>query len=138
MMEAVQARQFGQALVLADSSLAQNYLDANAHLVAWMSARQSGNDQRAPYHAWVARGLLQSIASRDGRTPGTAMVVISVDEEYAYFRVNGLQPLDQGVEVCGQKPCDVLRVRDEDGKEFSLYFDISIPKGWFMQRLEAP
>lgn len=139
MMAAVQARRHSEALVLADSVLARNYLDATAHLIAWMSARQSGNEERAPYHAWVARELVRSIASKDGRTPETAMVVIAIDEEYAYLRANGLEPVSQAMSVCGGNRCDVLRVRDgRSGEEFSLYFDVSIPRNRVLQRMPAP
>lgn len=139
MMTAVQAGRYSEGLTLADSMLAENYLNPNAHLAAWISARQSGAEDRAPYHAWVARGLLQSIASKDGRSPETAMVVISIDEEYAYLRANGLEPLGQGTSICGGNACDILQVRDgQSGEEFSLYFDVSIPKAHALQRRSEP
>lgn len=135
MMGAVEAEDFERALVFADSVLAQNHLEATAHLVAWMSARLSGQESRAPYHAWVARGLVQSIGGRGGRTPETAMVVIDLAEEYAYLRYHGLELLRRVLGTCGENDCDILQVRDpRSGEEYALHFDVSIPRRWFLQQ----
>lgn len=70
--------------------------------------------------------------ARDGSTPEKAIVVASVEAEYAWLQRHcpgfrfGMQALCE----IGGKPYDVLTVKDAKGEERTVYFDIS---GFFGQ-----
>ncbi len=69
----------------------------------------------------------------DGLSCESAVVVhasdtlAGVQAEYAWVRAHypGYQKGGQALTECGDKPADRLDIRTADGKEVSLYFDIS-------------
>ena len=68
---------------------------------------------------------MQSVMqSGDGLTPKTAFMVISVAEEYSVLREFGAEVIEQSL-IDG--PFDKMKCKYPDGKEFTLYFDVSIP-----------
>ena len=126
------------ARAMADSALATNYVDPFAHLVASVAAGGADDGTAAAYHRAVFRGLIDSILGRGGRTPDSAMVVISVDEEYALLQALGLRRESQGLGACAGRACDILEVVDRSGERSVLYFDVSIPKGWLDRSFRQP
>lgn len=139
MFTAFRSRDYGRAQLLADSTLKGNFTDFNAHYIAMLSATQQGDSTRASFHGRIARGLMESINSRSGTSPDSAMVVIDIAEEYGYMRVHGLEPLSQGLGNCAGKECDHIHVRErESGKEFDLYFDVSLLKAQFLKGMRNP
>jgi hypothetical protein len=126
------------ARAMADSALADSYVDPFAHLVAGIAAGAVDDSAAAAFHGAVFRGLLDSIRERGGRTPDSAMVVISVDEEYALLEALGLRREMQGLGECGGRACDILDVVDRSGGKRTLYFDVSIPKAWLDRKFRQP
>jgi hypothetical protein len=90
-------RDFEGALEIADTVLQRNYVEPNAHMVAFIAHNELGHEEEAQLHRFIADGLLRSITSKgDGKSAETAYQVIDVSEEYALFRAMNLIPKSQG------------------------------------------
>jgi hypothetical protein len=64
---------------IAKQILVHGYIDIDAHRIL-----EEGDTSCADYHRTVADGLTQSILdSGNGKSPATAFLVLSIDEEYA-------------------------------------------------------
>jgi hypothetical protein len=99
----------------AGAVLENDYLDIDAHMFAGLAYEKTNQPEKAAFHRAVGNGLLRSIlASGDGRTPATAFVVISVDEEYSVLRHYGLHSDEQSLVESGGHSYDVLTA--DDGK----------------------
>jgi hypothetical protein len=76
----------------------------------------------------VFRGLIDSIrSSGDGKSPATAWVVISVDEEYAVLRALEFKPSGQSLLRQNGHSYDVMKAKNDDGTEQTFYFNVDIP-----------
>lgn len=136
MLEALERRRFGEVRTLADSILSSNYADPDAHLGAMGAAYSRGDSARGQFHGAVYRGLIRSIGSRSGRSLDSAIVVISVHEQYALLRARGLERTRVVIFPCGRSMCDQMEVIDRrSGAKALLYFDISIPQTWAVKHL---
>ena len=118
-----------------ESVLAKNYVDVNAHMVAYIAYRQAGNEGKAQYHRSWADGLLNSIKSnRDGTSIDTAFEVISVSEEYALFRSMGVQPIKQSLLREKDHSFDAVVVREPSGREITYFFNVDKPFSAYLRR----
>ena len=98
MFAAIKASQRDEVLKQSAATLDRNYLDINAHFGAFLANQGKGVTEKAEFHKFVARGLLDSILnSADGKSMDTAFVVISTDEEYALFSALGLRVTAQAL-----------------------------------------
>ncbi|MGV3661583.1 MAG: DUF4919 domain-containing protein [Prosthecobacter sp.] len=98
-------------------------VDARVQLMRSNLLMKTGDVEGYFRHRMVYYGLMTSIVSSgDGRTPGTAYKVIAVDEEYQLLNHLGAKLKKQTL-VDG--PCDAMEV-ELDGKEVTIYFDVSI------------
>jgi len=128
MQEALEARDWRAVLEIAETALAQNYVRARPHFWAMTANGNLGRAAAAAHHRAVMEGLLRSIvASGDGRTPATAMVVIDVQEEYDVMTFLGVRSRVQGLMREGSRAFDRHTVEGRDGAESALYFDVSLP-----------
>jgi len=129
LFDAAKNRDFPKMLDAANLVLKSNYADLDAHYFAKIAAKQVGKPELAEFHDWVEMGLLNALRSTgDGKTPETAMKVISVHEEYFILRMMRQQPSMQSLSTCKGNPCDIMKARDpETGAEQTWYFDASIP-----------
>jgi hypothetical protein len=137
MRAAIDADDCRKALAVADSILKMNYVDIESHLVLARCLERAGDVATARRHATIAQGLLQSIRGyASGRTPDSAIVVISIDEEHAFLAMHGLeQTLVAGVN-CGGHLCDAIQTVDRaSGKTQWLYFNVGIPFRWTASRI---
>lgn len=131
MFDALERRKFAEARRLADSMLATNYVDADAHLGAMTAAFSLGDSVRGHFHGAVYRGLIRSIGARSGRTLDSAIIVISLQEEYALLRARGLERTAVAMFHCGRSICEEMEVIERATRsKRTLYFDISIPQAW--------
>ena len=132
MFAAYQEQDFERAQQIADSLLTPNYTNMDAHLVALFLAEINEDSTLAAFHADVLVGLVRSVeGDANGERPDSPYVVISTEEEYAYFRAVGLEFLSQALIECGDRPCDMMEVQDPETQErFHLYFDITIPTNY--------
>ena len=128
------------AAAIADSLLNTNYLDAEAHVGAGVSATARGDSTAAARHFALARGILRSIQSTgDGRTKDRPLLVLSPSEEYSYLGALGLRRAGfQALAECsGGRACDRVEVAPRDGGDkFDLFFDISLPTAHLERRFK--
>ncbi len=128
MLEALNAKDYPTALTQAETVLKSNYVNIEAHFVAFVANHELGATDKAEFYRAVFRGLIASIrSSGDGKSPATAWVVISVDEEYAVLRVLGLRPSGQSLMNQNGHSYDVMKAKSDDGAEQTFYFNVDIP-----------
>ena len=93
-----------------------------------MAQRELEDPAKAEFHRTVFRGLIDSIRNTgDGKSPEKAWVIISVHEEYVVLRAMGLKPSGQSLMMDKGHAYDVMKAKDEDGKEETFYFNTDIP-----------
>lgn len=108
----------------ATAIIALAYVDIDAHVICDLAYRELGNATQADRHRTIARGLIQSIMTGDGKSPAGAFTVITIREEYTLLSLNGMKPQRQVLMHEGDHSYDVLDVLDVDGKPQSIYFQI--------------
>lgn len=120
------------AKLLAKQILAVSYLDMEAHTAAARVAEKQGDKTAAAHHRYVVDGVLDSILkSGDGKTAGTAYVVITISEEYALMAHLGFQVAGQSLlnDDAGHS-YDLLRgVNPETRATQEVYFNIDALMG---------
>jgi hypothetical protein len=136
MAEALGNKEYEKALELAEQLLKDNYLDADAHFHAFRACTELKKEEEAALHRYVFRGLVGSIAkSGDGKTPATAYVVISTDEEYVLLKGLGVQFKEQALlEVKGEQFDRMTGVDRKTKDEVTLYFNITTPFRWLEKK----
>jgi hypothetical protein len=129
MTEALNKKDYPAALKDAETVLESNYVNIDAHYVAFVANKEMGATDKAQFHRTVFRGLTDSIRnSGDGKSPATAWVVINVHEEYVMLRVLGFRPSQQSLVNQDGHSYDVMKVKNaEDGTEQTFYFNVDIP-----------
>jgi len=134
--EAMKSHDCDRVLSAANSLLAGNFTDIEAHIYAADCARRQNDASTARFHLEVARGLLSSIAgSGDGKRPETAFVVVAVGEEYAWLFSQGYRIREQSLLKTGVHEVDAVDVFDQVGAERTVYFNIDRPAAWLAKRL---
>jgi hypothetical protein len=138
MFAALNAKEYEQALEPAGKILAKNYVDLNAHFVSYVANRELGRTERATFHKFMFDGLMKSITGHgDGKTPETAFVVISTDEEYVLFNFLGLRPAGQSLVNQDGHSYDRMAANDPKTNESLVYFfNIDKPFNWLSQSLK--
>jgi hypothetical protein len=128
MFAALNAKDFSKALKQAQIVLASEYVNLDAHFVAYIANREMGFKDEAEFHQTVFRGLIDSIRnSGDGKSTAKAWVVINVHEEYVLLRALGFQPSQQSLLEENGHSFDVMKVMNrEDGSEQTFYFNVDI------------
>ncbi|MGA3264420.1 MAG: DUF4919 domain-containing protein [Terracidiphilus sp.] len=129
MFEALNKKDYPAALKQAEVVLESEYVNMDAHFVAYIANREMGAMDKAEFHRTVFRGLIDSIRnSSDGKSPEKAWVVITVHEEYVLLRVLGFKPSEQSLMQKDGHSYDVMKVKNaEDGTEQTFYFNVDIP-----------
>lgn len=121
-------KKYKEALKQAEKYLEKNYVDANAHFVAYNSAKELKDDKKAEFYKAVLLGLLNSIKNgNDGLSEKTPFSVITIDEEYTLIRFLGYQRGSQSLQHSGGHTFDVLTVTDpKTNEKVKLYFNIDV------------
>src|SRR5919106_547856 len=129
---ALAQKNYEEALKIADSVLAKNFVEINAHMTAQIAHQELGNAERAQFHKYMAEGVLNSIKSNvDGKSVDSAYEVISINEEYGLIRSLGLRPIKQGlVENKGHKFDAITVIDPQTSKESVIYFNVDKPFNW--------
>jgi hypothetical protein len=129
MWKDLNAKDYAKALKDAETVLDSEYVNIDAHFVAYAANKELGEQNKSGFHLAVFRGLLDSIRkSGDGLTPETAWVVINVHEEYVLLRAMGYQPSGQSVMHKDGHNYDAMKVKKrEDGSDATFYFNVDIP-----------
>lgn len=106
--------------------LGLQYIDLDSHKYLRQSCAIIGDETCASRHHFVEFGLLKSIlASGDGRSCAAAWNVVTIEEEYFILNMRGYRLKKQQIYREVGKVCDRLDVVDEDGKERTVYFDVT-------------
>ena len=129
MMEELNKKDFPAALKNAEIVLDSEYVNIDAHFVAFAANREMGAMESAEFHRAVFRGLIDSIRnSGDGKSTEKAWGVITVHEEYVLLRVLGFKPSEQSLLQKDGHSFDVMKVKNvDDGTEQTFYFNVDIP-----------
>lgn len=128
---AVTQKAYAEAIKIAQSVLEKNFVEVNAHMVAHIAYRETGDTERAAFHRFMADGLLASIkSSNDGKAPETAFHVISVSEEYGLMRSLELRPTKQSLIENKGHYLDALIVLDKTNQQSTVYFNVDKPFSW--------
>lgn len=117
------------AIKTAEAVLERNFVDLNAHMVAYIAHRETKNEEKAKYHRAIADGLIESIkATGDGKSPETAYEVIAISEEYAMFRAMGVRAVKQSlVQDKGHAYDAVVVVDSRTNQQATYYFNVDKP-----------
>lgn len=138
MFAAINSGKWDDALKHSAKLLEKNYVDINGHFGAFAANMRKGDAERADFHKFVVRGLLDSVRSGgDGKSVEHAFVVISTDEEYALLNSLGLRTTNQALLNSGGHAYDRLSAIDPETKQtYDFYFQIDIPFGWLGRSLK--
>jgi len=138
MFAALNAKEFDRAVESAEKILAKNFVEINAHFVAYLAHRESGRTEKATFHKFMFDGLVKSITgSGDGKMAETAFVVITTDEEYTLFNVLGLRPAGQALITQNGHSFDRMTATNPKTNETAVYFfNIDKPFNWLGQSLK--
>jgi hypothetical protein len=106
-----------------------NPADIEAHYAAALCHKGHGDPARALYHEAAFKQLLAALlASGDGKSPQTAIKVISPGEEFFALSMLGLEPKDQALVQTDGKLYDLFTVVSEKtGEKSEIFFDVSLP-----------
>ena len=105
--------------------LSAEYIDMFGHKFLRQACAQLHDDACAEQGHFVEFGLLTSIMkSGDGKACDTGWEVVSVAEEYFIIGMLGDTPAEQSLIQGKHGACDLLHVRDENGKPQDYYFRI--------------
>jgi len=128
MSKALGSKNFSEALKDAETVLASEYVNIDAHFVEYIANREMGEADKAEFHHAVFRGLVDSILkSGDGKSTDKAWVVINVHEEYVVLRVLGYRPGEQSLLNKDGHAYDEMKVKNvDDGTEATFYFNVDI------------
>lgn len=126
LIDLIHAEDWSAAAVRCEGLLAEDYLHAPLHLTLSYIYQQLDDEARAAWHLQFARGLIGSLlTSGDGRSAETAFRVITVREEYEMLRALSLESLNQRLIVHEGRYYDVLTVRDANGAEGEIFFEVT-------------
>lgn len=129
---ALPAGEMDAALAAIDRLLAFNYLDIEAHMAADYVHLQLEDQAKSAYHRAFAQGLIHALlATGSGRDFASAIIVISIAEEYVVLRVLGGRPEKQRLVGHEGHWFDVLTARHlQTGEVRDVHFNIDLPRGW--------
>lgn len=136
--DALNKKDYAEAIKQAQSVLKTNYVDLDIHLLCRIAYREMGDLERYAFHTSVLNGLACSLyASGDGTTPEKAIVVISVREEYFFMEANGLKLKLSSLITANGHNYDMMDVENKKTSEkMVIYFNIDIPYGWLTKHLQ--
>jgi Domain of unknown function (DUF4919) len=123
MFAAINGKQFDVALEHAEKILAGNFLDLNGQFGAYVAHGELNHPDKSAFHKYMFVSLLKSIQdSGDGKTPATAFVVISTDEEYVLFKILGLRVTNQALLNQDGHSYDRMTATNPKTNETVVYF----------------
>lgn len=138
MFGALNGKDYSAALEFANKILAGNFLDINAQFGAFVAHRELNHTDDAAKHKFLFEGLIRSIEkSGDGKTPATAFVVISTDEEYVLLNWMGLRATGQALVAADGHSYDrMTALNPKTNEKTDYYFNIDKPFNWLGKSLK--
>lgn len=135
--KAFEDRDCKTAMEKSQASLEINYVNFALHTVRSECLSQAGDKLGADREGAIAKGLAQSLlATGDGKSTGTAYVVVTMGEEVAVLAYLGFNEEQQALVGDGGHHYDLLSGHDRDGKMQSAYFNIDAPFGGLGKMLD--
>jgi hypothetical protein len=126
-MKQLNAGDLEGALKSANEIIQHNMAEPEGHLLALVVFQKQGRQEDAAFQHKIVDAYVQSIlASGDGKSSATAFFVVNVSEEYFYLNILmgvGL-PESQSLIVKDGHSYDLLKVKDSDGKEQEIWFNV--------------
>jgi hypothetical protein len=122
MFTALQANDYAGAISAAQQVIDKDFVDADAHLIIFLSDVKLGQPEKGLRDRDIGLGLIVSMQTGDGKTPATALTVINEAEEYSYLRALNLQSTGQSLIRDGGHSYDVINATDQSGQPQTLYF----------------
>lgn len=121
-------KNYKESLKQAEKYLEKNYVDANAHYVAFNSAKELKDVKKAEFHKAVMLGLLNSIKNgNDGLSAKTSFLVITIDEEYTMMSFLGYKYSSQSLQHSDGHTFDVFAATNiKTNEAVKLYFNIDL------------
>jgi len=115
------------ALAKFKMAIAFNFTLSDAHALSADCLERAGDKKGEAREEAVAQGLFKSIlGSGDGRTPKTAIWVVTRHEEVVVFAVAGLNGKGQTTLSTERGPIDKFTVTDvKTGRTATMYFNVS-------------
>jgi hypothetical protein len=115
------------ALAKFKMALAFNFTLSDAHALSADCLEKAGDKNGMAREEAIAQGLFNSIGSTGtGRTPKTALWVVTRHEEIVVFALAGLDGKGQTTLSTDQGPVDKFTVTDvKTGKTGTMYFNVS-------------
>jgi hypothetical protein len=139
MRKAFAAKDCPNTIKHGEKVLNEIYIDVLTHLLTANCLRKGNDEAKADFHRAIGRSLLDSIAaSGDGKSPQTAFIVVTIDEEYDLLGMRGLTMKSQALVHTGGHSFDQMSVVAEDGTTSTLFFQIDRPMGWLTKTLTTP
>jgi hypothetical protein len=115
------------ALKSANEIINHNMAEPEGHLLALVVFQKQNRTEDAEFQHKVIDAYVHSIlSSGDGKTSNTAYFVVNEGEEYFYLNILmgiGL-PESQSLVEKGGHSYDVLKVKDKDGNEREIWFNV--------------
>ena len=124
MRKAFRSADWAGAIAEAKAVFDIDFVDSEAHLIAAMAYRRSGDEVSADREQAIATGLLTSIETGSGTSAQTAFTVISVKEEYVLMATHGRKVVRQSLMKIDGHSYDVLETLDKAGSPMSYWFQI--------------
>jgi len=139
MFAALKEKRNEDAITEAKKILNKNFVDLDSHYVCKVAYKRMNNNERYEFHDYVLQGLLSSILnSGDGKSPESALVVITTAEEYTVLGITGLRSKKQSLIHKNGRHYDRMEVMDpKTGDHFEIFFNIDIPFKWLNKRLKG-
>lgn len=140
MLAAVTQKEYKKALEYAEKILKEDYVDMDAHTVAYIAYMATGKQDKAKYHEAIANILfLSMVDGGNGDRLETAIEVISVQEEYSFLNHAALEKKSQRIMQADGHHYDKMTVVDPaSGKTFEIYFCLDKPFNWIQNLLKKP
>jgi hypothetical protein len=135
--QAFDAGDCATSMTKAKQSLAIDYVNFAAHGFLGDCLERTGNHAGAEREEAHRKGLLDSLTgSGDGKSVATAYVVVTMAEERALLAINGVREERQSLLHRDNREFDEISGPDKDGREHTLFFDISAPFESLMRRFD--
>jgi len=116
--------------------LEKNYVFVDAHFILGICHRRLGQTEPSQRHIVAAQGLMKAIlATGDGKTPESAIVVISVAEEYTIMGMQGAKKLQQALISKNGHSYDLITVENKSGGKEQIYFNVDRVMRWSAEKL---
>jgi outer membrane protein assembly factor BamD (BamD/ComL family) len=128
MFKSLNDKNYKDALKQAEKILDKNYIEINAHYVAYISNRELKDGKKSEFHKTVMVNLLEAVRNgNDGLSAKTAFMPITIDEEYTLMNFMGYKHNSQSLQTIDGHKFDVFDAVDSKTNEAKkLYFNIDV------------